>query len=77
MFVTIVPCVIEVSLSPGGGTEEATTRTQLNHFSVAALNNGPVTLQSATAPVESMALLTTTTTQEALKAKDAGEISIL
>jgi hypothetical protein len=50
-------------------TEEVTTRTHVNHFSVALHNNGPTGL------TESVALLTTTTNQDSEKFKDSGEVS--
>ena len=55
----------------GVAAEDATTRTQLNHCSVALHNNGPAGL------TESVALLTTTTNQDSKKLKDSGEVSIL
>ncbi|GFG35484.1 hypothetical protein Cfor_00548 [Coptotermes formosanus] len=55
----------------GAATENATSRTQLNHCSVALHNSGPAGL------AESVALLTTTTNQESQKLKDCGEVSIL
>jgi hypothetical protein len=58
-----------VSLCAGMATEEVTTRTHVNHFSVALHNNGPTGL------TESVALLTTTTNQDSEKFKDSGEVS--
>ncbi|PSN40738.1 hypothetical protein C0J52_16798 [Blattella germanica] len=76
LLLTGIAVLFAVSWLPlGGGTEEATTRTQLNHFSVAPLNNGPAL--PPTAPGESVALLTTNSTQEALKIRETGEVSIL
>ena len=58
-----------VSLCAGVATEELTTRTHVNHCSVALHNNGPAAL------TESVALLTTATNQDSEKLKDSGEVS--
>jgi hypothetical protein len=60
-----------VSLCVGVATEEVTTRTHVNHCSVALRNNGPAGL------TESVALLTTTTNQDSQKLKESGEASIV
>ena len=60
-----------VSLCAGVATEDVTTRTQVNHCSVALHNNGPAAL------TESVALLTTTTNQDSQKFKDSSEVSVL
>jgi hypothetical protein len=60
----------------GGATEDVTTRTQLNHFSVAPLNNGPTAMQQATA-AESVALLDTASNQDSQKLKQPSEVSAL
>jgi hypothetical protein len=53
-----------------------TTRTQLNHFSVAPLNNGPAGVQQTTA-AESMALLTAASNNDSQTLKETGEVSVL
>ncbi|XP_023723743.2 neuropeptide F receptor [Cryptotermes secundus] len=60
----------------GVATEDVTTRTQLNHFSVAPLNNGPVGMQQTTA-AESMALLTTASNKDSQNLQETGEVSVL
>jgi hypothetical protein len=60
----------------GVATEDVTTRTQLNHCSVALHNDGQAGMQQ-TALTESMALLTTTTKQDSQKFKDSSEVSVL
>jgi len=60
-----------VFLCAGVATEEVTTRTHVNHCSVALHNSGPAGL------TESVALLTTTTNQDSQKFKDSDEVSIV
>jgi hypothetical protein len=65
-----------LAVCSGGATEDVTTRTQLNHFSMVPLNNGPAGTQR-TAVAESMALLPTTSNQASLKLTEPDEVSAL
>jgi len=71
LFTALTRCNCFVSLCVGLATEEVTTRTHVNHCSVALHNNGPAGLTA------SVALLTTTTNQDSQKFKDSGEVSIV
>jgi hypothetical protein len=71
LFTALTRSNSSVFLCAGVATEDVTTRTHLNHCSVALHSDGPAGL------TESVALLTTTTNQDSQKFKDSSEVSIV